>query len=178
MKKDKNRRSWKDVKQILSGKAPDELLTLINDLYALSKENKDFIHARYSITGEPLKPYKTLIEQSIYPDFNKPLKLSIGRKAISDYKKAIGDPTGVLELMVFYIECGNRFTVDYGDIDEQFYNSLESMFDKVIKILNRSNQDIIDKFLPRLRDIVNKANGIGWGYYDYISDILRSRYSR
>jgi len=176
MKKDKNLVSWKDVKQILSGKNSDELLTLINDLYALSKENKNFIHARYSITGDPLKPYKILIEQSIYPDFNKPLKLSVGRKAISDYKKAIGDPIGILELMVFYIECGNRFTVDYADIDEQFYNSVESMFDKVIKILNKSKQDIIDKFLPRLRAIVKNAHGIGWGYYDYLSDVLEESF--
>jgi len=178
MKREKGSVSWKDVKQILSNKSHDELLKLISDFYSLSKENKNFIHVRFSVTEDPLKPYKDIIEESIYPDVykNKPIKLSIGRKAISDYKKAIGSPLGVLELMVFYIECGNQLTVDYGDIDEQFYSSLESMFDKVVQILKTSNQDTIDMFIPRLKTIVNKANGIGWGYYDYISDVLEEAF--
>lgn len=33
---------------------------------------------------------------------------------------------------------------------------------------------MIAKFLPRLRDIVAKANGIGWGYHDYLSDTLET----
>lgn len=78
--------------------------------------------------------------------------------------------------MVFYIECGNQLTVDCGDIDEQFYSSLESMFDKVVQMLKTSNQDTIDMFIPRLKTIVNKANGIGWGYYDYISDVLEEAF--
>lgn len=58
------------------------------------------------------------------------MSLSTGKAAISAYKKTINDTEGLLELMVFYVECGNKFTVDYGDIDEQCYYSIETMFEK------------------------------------------------
>jgi hypothetical protein len=66
-------------------------------------------------------------------------------------KKAINDPVGTLDLMVYYVECGTQFTVDCGDIDEAFYASLESMFTQVVKRLQHSDQDTIDRFLPRLQ---------------------------
>ena len=57
-------------------------------------------------------------------------------------------------------------------MDEHFYSSLESMFDAVIQMLKKSEQSIIDQFLPRMQKIVSSAKGMGWGYYGYISDVL------
>ena len=74
--------------------------------------------------------------------------------------------------MVYFFEMGNQFTVDFGDIDESFYNSLESMFDKIIDMLRNQPANIQDKYLLRLQDAVSSANSIGWGYYDYLCDIL------
>jgi len=88
------------------------------------------------------------------------------------HKKATNDPVGTLDLMVYYVECGTQFTVDYGDIDEGFYASLEAMFTQVVKKLQHSDQDTIDRFLPRLRGLVRQARGIGWGYYDAIAETL------
>jgi hypothetical protein len=102
--------------------------------------------------------------------------LSRGRKAISDYKKATNDAMGTLDLMVYYVECGTQFTVDYGDIDEAFYASLESMFTQVVKTIQHSNQETIDRFLPRLRGLVRQAQGIGWGYYDTIAETLEAAF--
>jgi len=127
-----------------------------------------------SAVGDQIKPYKEIIEQSLYPDpmSNDPISLFNGRRAISRYKKAVGDANGILELMVYYVECGNQLTVDYGDIDEKFYDSLESMFIDVLKILSKSEQQTIDNYLPRLISLVELATGIGWGYYDNMSDHL------
>jgi len=54
------------------------------------------------------------------------LKLGEARKAIKEYWKATGDVSGKAELLMTYVEQGAEFTCDYGDIDERFYNSLES----------------------------------------------------
>src|SRR4030095_10078888 len=122
--------SWKDIKTVLSQQSMPELLQLIKDLYALRPEVKDFLHARFLTSERTLAPYKNTIQQSLSPDVihGEDIELSRGRKAISAYKKATNDPRGTLELMVYYVECGTQFTVDYGDIDEAFYASLESMF--------------------------------------------------
>lgn len=125
-----------------------------------------------------LKPYQKTIQEALYPDVihGEDLDLEMGRKAINDYKKATNDPLGTLEVMVYYVECGNQFTVDYGDIDEEFYVSVDQMFTEVVKTLQMSDQKVIDRFLPRLKTIVQKAEGIGWGYYDAISDTLEEAF--
>jgi len=166
--------TWKDAKTILIEKNKQELLKLISDLYSLNPENKSFIHSRYSIGPASLEPYKSIISESLYPDIhkNKPIKLSVGRKAISDYFKATKDGVGKLELMIHYLEQGNQFTVDYGDIDEPFYSSLASMFNRILLELEQQPGNIQATYLPRLESIAESAKDIGWGYYDYISEIL------
>jgi len=180
MKKPVRAASWQDVKAILAQQSPQELLQLIRDVYALRPEVKDFIHARLLRAQANVAPYKHTIHQSLYPDVihGEDIALARGRKAISDYKKATKDPMGTLDLMTYYVECGTQLTVDYGDIDAGFYESLESMFTQVVKMLQKSDQDTIDRFLPRLEGIVRQAHGIGWGYYDVIAETLKEAFPR
>ena len=166
--------TWKDVKTVLAEKEKPELLRLISDLYSSRVDNKSFIHTRYSIGGKSLEPYKSIISESLYPDVytDKPIRLSIGKRAISDYLKATKDRIGQLELMVHYLESGNQFTVDFGDIDEQFYSSLESMFDRIIAALRKQPSNIQEQYFSRLEDVVVSARSISWGYHDYICDVF------
>jgi hypothetical protein len=145
--------TWKDVKSILVEKEKSELLKLIADLYSSSAENRSFINARFSVGGQTLEPYRSIISESLYPDVyrNKPISLAKGKKAISDYFKA---------------------TADFGDIDEQFYSSLELMFGNILDILRQKPTDIQKKYFTRLENVVSTAINIGWGYHDHISDIL------
>lgn len=166
--------TWKDVKSILVEKENTELLKLIADLYSSSAENKSFIHSRYAVGGKTLEPYRAIITESLYPDVYKniPIRLSVGKKAISDYFKATKDKAGQLELMVHYLEAGNNFTVDFGDIDEQFYSSLESMFERILAELRKQSTDVQEKYFSRLEGAVSSARNIGWGYYDHISGVF------
>jgi len=151
--------TWRDVKAFLVDKDKSELLKLIADLYSSNADNKSFIHSRYSVGGQTLEPYRSIISESLYPNVykNEPIRLSIGKKAISDYFKATKDRAGQLELMVHYLETGNQFTVDFGDIDEQFYSSLESMFERILVALRKQSADVQEKYLSRLEDVVSSA---------------------
>jgi len=168
----KSKKGWNEVAKAISEKNPKEMVKLIKDLYSLSHENRNFVNARCLSGSEQLNPYKAIIEKSLYPDVyeKQTINLSAGKKAISDYKKAIGDLVGTLELMVFYVECGNNFTIDFGDICDSFYSSLESMFNRIVTLLKKSDESVNKMFQPRLRDIVDKAKekGIGWGYTDFL----------
>lgn len=171
MENEKN--SWQKVKIILSNRNKPELIKLIADLYSLNTANKNFIYTKYSLIN-PIGHYKEIIRQSLYPDIGRNMRLSLSKakKAISEYRKASNDPNGVLELMVCYVEYGNQFTVDYGDVDEQFYYSIEAMFTKIIEILPQFNKTTVDLYLLRLENLVEKAKYTGWGYYDYLVDAL------
>ena len=67
---------------------------------------------------------------------------------------ATNDSIGTLELMVHYLEQGNQFTVDYGDIDEPFYAGLESMFDRILNALDKESANSQKRFVPRLEAVV------------------------
>ncbi|MDD1631191.1 MAG: hypothetical protein LUP91_03160 [Methylococcaceae bacterium] len=166
--------SWTQVKSILVTKEPVELLMLIKDLYALNKNNKTFIEARYQVSNDVLEPYKKIISDALYPDVykNKTVSLSAGRKAISDYKKAVNDPAGTIELMVHYLDKGNQFTLDYGDMYDEFYNSLVSMLESILKLLVKADASTQDNYIPELQHIIHSARSMGWGYYDQMLDLF------
>jgi hypothetical protein len=56
--KKKQKPSWLDVKAVLTHLDQQGFLELISDMYNLSKNNKDFLHTRFSIGDDILAPYK------------------------------------------------------------------------------------------------------------------------
>jgi hypothetical protein len=68
--------SWSDVKESIASLDRSELIQLIAGLYRLSKGNRDFLHARFSIGDDPIGPYKRIIEECMFPDVfkNKPIQ--------------------------------------------------------------------------------------------------------
>jgi hypothetical protein len=168
--------SWKDIRPLLSPLSQDKLLAIIQDLYKFRKENRDFLHSRFTRGVIGLDAYKATIEQYMFPKEpwkkGRDISLSKARKAISDYRQAVNDPIGLVDLMVFYVECGTGFTCEFGDIGEQFYNSLESMFAQSLALMKKHPAEEMDGYVAKLRDVVRRADGIGWGYYDTISEML------
>src|SRR6516162_1262806 len=91
--------TWADVKAALQTFDRSGLLGLLQHLYAGSKDNQAFLHARLSLGHDQLEPYKARISRWISPDLmrNQPLSISKAKKAIADYKKAMGQPEGMTE---------------------------------------------------------------------------------
>ena len=104
--KSKKAASWSSVKSGLRDFDRTALLGLLQDLYAAGKDNQAFLHARLNLGGDPLAPYNTIISRFICPDVfkNQPISVAKEKKAVSDYKKAIGYPEGMAELTTFYCE--------------------------------------------------------------------------
>lgn len=105
---------WSDVKSTVDILDHKQLITLVADLYRFSKENQAFLNARFGIGSDPLAPYKKIIDDCMYPDMysDKPVQIAKAKKAISNYSKAVGDPIGETELMIFFVEVGNSFTIN------------------------------------------------------------------
>ena len=150
------------------------LVALIGELYVLNHQNRDFLDARFAAGESTLQRYREIIHEALYPNVMRstPVNFRDARKAISDYRKAKGEPRGLAELFVFAAECGNRFTCDYGDIDGPFYDSLIRMFESAVKAVSTLESKDAAPFIARLKTVVTKANGIGWGYYDSIADLF------
>jgi len=178
-KQTKQNSAWSGVKKVISHFGHEQLVNLIADLYHLSNDNKNFFHARFSVGEDPLLPYKKIIEDCLYPDamHDKPLRIAQAKKAVSQYEKAIGEVKGLVELMLYFVECGNRFTVDFGDINQDFYLALVRMYNKAIDKLFTLDDDTIQAYQPRFRKIMESSSGIGWGYHDDLCDLYYEAFS-
>ena len=110
-RKSKSQPTWIDVKTKLAEVDRAALLGLIQSLYAAHKDNQTFLHARFGLTEDVLEPYKKTIDRWLWPDVlrNQDASVFRAKRAISDYKKAVGDPEGLADLMVFYCEQAARF---------------------------------------------------------------------
>ena len=102
--------TWNDVKTELLQFDRTGLLGLLKDLYVLRPENRAFLAARFGIGSDPLTPFKKVISRWIYPNLIKGQTVSVAKakKAIADYRKAVGRAEGITELCVFYCEEAAR----------------------------------------------------------------------
>lgn len=123
--------------------------------------------------GAALEIYRQRIVEQFFPKrgFAK-LKLAEARKAIRDYKKATGNLEGAIDLLLTYLENGNDFTLQFGDIDERFYDSLCSVMDELASVLKAQGSDAYEKVADRLAQLSFDADGLGWGYSDHITVVV------
>ena len=104
----KSQTTWADVKAKLAAFDRAALLELIHHLYAAHKDNQAFLHARFGLGEDVLEPYKKTIDRWLWPDVfrNQDTSVSQAKQAISDYKKAVGDPEGLSRADGFLLRAG------------------------------------------------------------------------
>ncbi len=168
----KSAKGWAAVRLHLKDWDSSALLELVKDLYESSTANRAFLDARIRAEEggeEALQPYRKRIVEQFFPVRGEgKLQLGEARKAIREYRKATGNTEGVIELLTTFLENGNEFTCQYGDIDERFYDSLCSAADELVKLLKGEGPAAYAKVRERLLAVSSKASGIGWGYGDHI----------
>jgi hypothetical protein len=165
---------WQKVRRQLDDWAKPALIALVKDLYDASPDNRDFLQARFQAEkndGAALEKYRRRIVEQFFPARGDgKLKLAEARKAIRDYRKATGNLTGTIDLMLTYVENGTEFTWQFGDINESFYNSLESMLIELTELLLSRGSDLYPRFRERVQRLTAHADHIGWGYGDALWD--------
>ncbi len=164
------------LKKQLTSFSKEELIKHIIELDKKYKQVQEYHQLLF--TGDVsavLEKSKAIIDNEFYPSRGLPkMRLSVARKAISEAGK-LGLPNEfIIDLMLFYVETGVQFPCDYGDIDEPFYNSMESMFAKVLKLM--SKDDLLLKFQNRARAIVEDTVNTGWGFHDTLGDFYYEFY--
>ena len=111
----KSQLTWTDVKAQLATFDRTALLGLLHHLYAAHKDNQAFLHARFGLGEDVLETYKKTIDRWLWPDpfRNQDTSVSKAKQAISHYKKAVGDPVGLTELMVFLLRASGGILSGY-----------------------------------------------------------------
>ena len=164
----KSKPTWANVKAKLAGFDRTALLSLVQNLYAAHKENQAFLHARLGLGENVLEPFKKTIDRWLWPDVFRRQETSVSRakQAISDYKKALGDPEGLAELMVFYCERAAGFSKGVSHDDAGYFDALVRMFEQSLKITNTLADDARRGLLARLDRVRNISHEFGYGVGD------------
>jgi hypothetical protein len=121
-----------------------------------------------------LKPYKETLDRWLWPDVlrNQDISVAKAKQAISSYRKAIGEPTGLAELMVSYCENAAGFSNDVGYQDEGYFDTLVHMFEQALKAIQQIPAGDRDALIARLDRVRTISHNFGYGVGDDMDSLL------
>lgn len=159
------------LKKHLAALTKEEVIALVLNLYDVKKEAKEYLEFIVNPDHDAkYREYKQIISNEFYPKRGEPkLRFSICRSAISDFRKLKPQPIQLADLMLFYIETGVEFTVEFGDMWEQYYDTLVTNFDKAMKVITEFG--LIKEFEPRIKKLLKSSEVCGWGFPDGLYDV-------
>lgn len=150
------------------------LLGLIQDLYVAHKDNQTFLHARFGLGKDILKPYKETLDRWLWPDVlrNQDTSVVKAKQTISSFKKAVGDLAGLAELMVFYCECATGFCNAVGYQDEAYFDALVRMFEQALKTIAQLSGSDRNALIARLDRVRVISHNFGYGVGDDMDSLF------
>jgi hypothetical protein len=150
------------------------LVGLIQDLYAAHKDNQTFLHTRFGLGEDVLKPYKETLDRWLWPDVlrNQDTSVAKAKQAVSSYRKAVGDPAGLAELMVVYCESAAGFSDDVGNQDEGYLYALVHMFEQALKVISQLPAGDRDGLILRLDRVRAISHNLGYGVGDAMDSLI------
>lgn len=161
------------LKQHLKELPEAALIEIILDLHKTYKDVQEYLQAKFTPDNisEIYEKYKKLIKDEFFPTrgYGK-CRLSKAEKAISDFRKLRPPYEQILDVMIFYVEMGVAYTNTYGDIDAEFYEKMENMFENAL--MDIVELGLQEQFRSRCETIVKDTANIGWGFHDTLGDMF------
>ena len=151
-----------------------EMVNEVTELFQMIKEVKQFYTMKLDTQGaqQVLETYKNIITHEFFPSRGLgKARLSVAKKAISDFKKLSDSPMCNADIMLHYVENGVQYTEFYGAIDERFYTSMENMFDDAVKYILKNQ--LLESQETRCKNIIYRATD-GWGFQDTLKEIYET----
>ena len=162
------------LKKQLEGLERKELERLLCELYKFNEAAEQMINLRLldeAYAQKLLEQYEERLYNIFFQDnlMRAGFSLRMAKSVVSDFKKICRNDELVLELKLYFAECGTEFTNMFGDIDEAFYNAVCSAFHDVAAAA-AEDERLFLKWGDRLKNIIGDMGGIGWGVYDYMEE--------
>lgn len=147
---------------------------LIEQIIELEKKYKD-VKSYYEFSLNPGSGlHGEKVKKAIFKFFNSSRgpKLREARNEVSGYKKLSPPKESMADVMLYYVECGIKFTHNYGDINQPFYNSVAGMFRDACDFINKNG--LKDFYKSRCKKVMDDTIGMGWGFNDELSEYYYS----
>jgi Response regulator receiver domain len=99
------------------------------------------------------------------------LAARVPKKAIADYKKAIGKLEGLVELSIFYCEEAFSFIESCGMEEESYFLALIHIYDQALRLVSNLPPDIRINYVDRLDKPRSRGRHVGWGVEDELNSL-------
>jgi hypothetical protein len=120
-----------------------------------------------------------MLDRWLWPDVLRNQNASVpkAKQAISSYRKAVGEPAGLAELMVFYCERAAGFCSDVGYQDDGYFDALVRMFEEALKVSAQLSANDRNALIARLDRVRAMSHNFGYGVGDDMDSLL-GKYAR
>src|SRR6266478_4592073 len=108
-----NKISTAQIKKYLKNCPRERLIDDLSDLLKKFGSVRDYYQTKLSPeNGEQvIEKYKAIIEKEFFPKYGfGEGRLSVARKAVTEYKKVSANIWSLIDLMLYYVETGVRYT--------------------------------------------------------------------
>ncbi len=109
-----------------------------------------------------LSEFKAKIKKEYFPSrgYGKASSRE-SQKVITAFKKISVHQKDLITLMLYRTEMMLDFTLEYGDINDSFYNSLITSFEKSCRLIKKEVLQVY--FKEPCQELISKTYPIGWG---------------
>ncbi len=166
--------TWTDIKAKLQTLDRNELVALVHDLYGANTANRRFLQARFLRSPGAVEEYRRLVAEAVFPDpfSRRQVSLRDASAAITEYRRSTDDPTGTVDLMLTFVEAGTEQAADFGYGDESYFSALENKLDAIAKAWRTLPAEARTTTAARLARVQQRASAIGWGFGDYVDEVV------
>jgi hypothetical protein len=121
-----------------------------------------------------VEKYCRLVAEAVFPDpfSRRRVSLRDATAAITEYRRSTGDVAGTVDLMLTFVEAGTEQAADLGYGDENYFSALENKLDAIAKSWRTLPAEARAKASTRLASVQQRAKQIGWGFGDYVDDVV------
>jgi hypothetical protein len=164
---------WGEIRQRALTFNSKVLVSILQDLYELSAENRRFLNTRFMGGEVELEEYRKRIRQAIYPDplSSRPVRVPEAVRMIGQFYRATGDVSRTIGLLLYALEIGVEQANDLG-MYEEYFSRLATVGKTFLQIYAELPAGEQDDVRHRFRRIVDRGRGIAYGFVDYLCDIL------
>ena len=168
-----------EVKRRLKEKTVKDLIKIISGCYKVSNESRFYISTELIENKQETKEIIRELKEELSVAFwgkKKTLpppvpNLRRAKKIVIDLKKVTDNPEIIIQFMLDYVGHGIMYSCKYGDMWEQYYDSIENMFQNMTKmIIEFQDQINVRRIIKEIEDVIWKSHEFGWGLYDNLTD--------
>lgn len=168
--------SFSSVNRYLQSLSSSEMIQEVKKLFDTFPRVKEYYHVKLAGSGqkEIIEKYKKIIEKEFHAQSNsiRPGRgsLSVARKDVLMFGKLSDNNLDVLDMMLLYVEKGIAYARCYGLEYEQFYASMERMYETACAYAKKHGLN--GTVEARCRQMVHDTSEFGWGFHEALAGVF------